>query len=152
MTNAHDAYLESRILAADPVELVRILYRTAMDQVREARVHLANGDIAARSRAISKALAALLELSSSLNHETGGDLSRRLAELYDYMQQRLIQANFEQAEEPLNETAGLLATLLEAWQSVKSSAPLNLEETDAACWQKLGPEAAHGHATQDWSA
>ena len=31
-----------------PVELVRILYRTALDAVREARVHLASGEIAAR--------------------------------------------------------------------------------------------------------
>ncbi len=118
-SNAHDAYLESKILTADPVELVRVLYRSALDSVRQARLHLANGDIAARSHAISKSVEALSELNGSLNHEMGGELSRSLASLYDYMQRRLLQANFEQVEAPLNEVMGLLSTLLDAWQHVK---------------------------------
>jgi hypothetical protein len=34
----HDAYLESRILAADPVELVNLLYQACQHSVREARI------------------------------------------------------------------------------------------------------------------
>jgi flagellar protein FliS len=114
----HDAYLESWVLTADPLELVRILYRLALDSVREALIHLSGGDIAARSKAISKAIDALSELNCSLDHEAGGEVARRLAELYEYMQWRLLQANFEQSETMLGEVAGLLATLLEAWQDV----------------------------------
>ena len=32
-----DAYLESRILTADPLELVRMLYRASVDSTRRAR-------------------------------------------------------------------------------------------------------------------
>jgi flagellar secretion chaperone FliS len=120
LSDAHNAYLESRVLTADPVELVRILYRATLDSIREAKAHLANGDIERRSRALTKAVCALAELDSSLDHDAGGKLSHMLAELYDYMQRRLLQANFEQAEEPMNEVAGLLATLLEGWQSVET--------------------------------
>ena len=35
--NAHDAYLESRILTAEPMELVRLLYQAATGAVRDAR-------------------------------------------------------------------------------------------------------------------
>jgi flagellin-specific chaperone FliS len=32
-----DAYLESRILTADPLELVRMLYRAAVDATKRSR-------------------------------------------------------------------------------------------------------------------
>jgi flagellar protein FliS len=118
--NPYDNYLDATVLSADPVELVRILYRTAMDSVREAREHLKAGEIAARVRAVNKAWGALRELSYCLNHEADPTFSRRLAELYDYMQRRLLAANFEQTEAPLAEVAGLLENLAGAWEKVEA--------------------------------
>ena len=118
--NGRDAYLEGRILSANPVELVRMLYHSANDAVREARRRLAEGDIAGRSRAISNAYGILTELATSLDHARGGELSRKLAALYDYMQRRLIEANLQQADAPLAETLGLLATLGEAWEGAQA--------------------------------
>lgn len=117
-TNPYDTYLEAAVLSADPVELVRILYRTTIDSVRDARGYLAAGDIAARVRAINKAWAALRELSHCLNRDADPVLARRLAELYDFMQRRLLTANFEQTDGPLAEVAGLLANMSEAWEKV----------------------------------
>jgi len=113
-----DAYLESQVLTADPMELVRLLYRGAGDAVRSARAHLAGGRIAARSRQISKAHAILAQLSVTLDHARGGTLSRSLAELYDYMERRLLEANLRQKAEPLLEVESLLGTLLEGWEQI----------------------------------
>ena len=44
--SGHDAYLESRVLTADPIELVNLLYQACTQAVREARYHLAAGRIA----------------------------------------------------------------------------------------------------------
>ncbi len=118
--NGHDAYREGRILSADPLELVRLLYQGCHEAVREARRHLAAGDIAARSHAISSACEILTELSVSLDRERGGQISERLALLYDYMQRRLLDANLQQADEPLVEVLGLLMTLGEAWAGVQA--------------------------------
>lgn len=115
-----DAYLESRITTAEPLELVRLLYQAATGAVREARRHLAAGEIAARSRAISKAYAIMAELAGSLDRERGGAIAERLSQLYDYIQRRLLEANFKQADAPLAEVLGLLATLGEAWDGVAS--------------------------------
>src|SRR5262245_24077323 len=116
--NAHETYLESRVLSADPVELVGLLYQGATAAVQEARRHLADGDIMARSRSISRASAILAELATSLDHARGGEVSARLAQLYDYIQTRLLDANLHQAEGPLAEVLGLLTTLSEAWAAV----------------------------------
>ncbi|HTP32650.1 MAG TPA: flagellar export chaperone FliS [Candidatus Acidoferrales bacterium] len=120
--NGHDAYLESRVLAADPVELVNLLYQACRQAVRDAREHLGAGRIGERSRAITKAHEVLTELAGSLDHNRGGEISRRLAQLYDYMQRRLLDANMKQSDEPLVEVLGLLNTLAEAWQGVKPAA------------------------------
>ena len=55
----------------------------------------------------------------SLDHEQGGQISRSLASLYSYMQERLIEANSKQAAPPLMEVEQLLSTLLEAWIAIR---------------------------------
>ena len=112
-------YLEAEVLGSDPVKLVHLLYRGALDAVGAARRHLAGGNIQERSRQITKAWEIVQELARSLNHDRGGDLSRDLAELYAYIQQRLLDANARQIDQPLAEAEKLLTTLEEAWKSVK---------------------------------
>jgi len=123
--NPYSNYLEATVLSANPVELVRILYRNAIDSVAEAKGYLAAGDIAPRVRAVNQAWGALRELSFCLNRDADPALARRLAELYDYMQRQLLRANFEQTDGPLAEVSGLLENLLQAWEKVEAPAGEN---------------------------
>ncbi len=109
-------YLDSEVLSADPIKLVQLLYRGALDAISGARRALASKDIATRSRLITKASAILNELALSLDHSTQPELCRNLVELYDYMLRRLIDSNTQQVEAPLVEVEGLLRELLAAWQ------------------------------------
>jgi flagellar protein FliS len=122
MNPAHEAYLSQRILSADPVELVRMLYAGVSEAVETARVRLAARDIRGRSAAISKAVEILTELAATLDHGRAPELSRNLAALYDYMQRRLLEANFKQADTPLAEVLGLVRTLAEGWKGVSAGA------------------------------
>jgi flagellar protein FliS len=115
-------------LNADPVKLVIILYRASMEAVGTARKHLANGSIRERSRQINKAFEMIGELRGALNHEAGGEISGRLAGLYVYMQQRLLEANCKQVDPPLAEVEKLLSTLLEAWYTVPTETPERSEQ------------------------
>lgn len=151
-TSAHDAYLEARVLAADPIELVWILYRVAIDRVRETRDHLERGDVAARAKSMSVASQAIAELTSSLDHQAGGEMSRRLASIYDYMQGRLVDANYHQRVEPLNEVLGLLSTLLEAWQQVRSERPAQPAPPAAPPYMEDRPVDNIDYTCQSWSA
>jgi flagellar protein FliS len=139
MYNPYGTYLESQVLSATPLQLVHLAYEGALEAVREARAHLSAGRIFDRSRAISKVQEILAELSRSLNFEAGGDLSSRLASLYDYMQRRLIEANGKQIEAPLEEVENLLATLSESWKEVAAN------ETSTAA-----VAAAPGVVTSPW--
>lgn len=130
-TNLQQNYLENEVLTADPLQLVTLLYRGAIEAVSDARECLLRGDIAGRSRSITKATAILVELTSRLDHAKGGAISVSLAELYDYMIRRLNEANFEQQEKPLTEVRALLDTLLSAWQQCR---PKPAAETNAAMY------------------
>lgn len=116
---AHYAYVESRILTADPMELVRLMFQAAIAEIQAARAHQQKRDRSARAAAVSKTCAILTELTVALDRKSGGEYAARLAELYAYMMRRLSEANFQQKEEPLAEVAGLLATLLEGWEGAQ---------------------------------
>ena len=151
--SAHDAYLESRVLSAEPLELVHMLYQGAIGAVQEARHQLANGKIMERSRAIGKACAILTELTVTLNQEAGGELAKRLASLYDYMRRKLLEANFRQSDGPLGEVLGLLVTLAEGWAEISKRT-----ETAAAAshpWSEApacpGADPEMSYSTASWS-
>ena len=127
-TNRYPNYIDEEILTADPVRLIQMLYRGALDSITSARRYLKLGDIRARSSAISKALTIMTELSLSLNHSVGGDLSKNLAELYAHTEMLLIQANVKQSDGPLAEAERLLSTLQEAWQGCSVPEQLAGEE------------------------
>jgi flagellar protein FliS len=112
----HQNYLEEEVMAANPLQLVRLLYRGALDSITAARRHLRLGEISARSSAISKAMAIVTELARSLYPQGSGELSQNLAGLYGYVQSLLIEANVRQSDPPLAEAERLLSTLLEGWE------------------------------------
>jgi len=122
------AYLESEVWSAGPIGLVRILYEHAILSVQDARRHLAAGEVAGRSKAISKAMAIVGELDASLDHRSGGSLSQELARLYEYLLVRLTAANLEQRDEPLAEVESILRTLGEAWNAIGSDSSKRSEE------------------------
>ncbi len=147
---ANDAYLENRVLSAEPIELVRMLYQAAVAAVRNARHSLAAGDIAARSGSINKAYAILAELHSSLDFERGGDLAARLDGLYDYLRNKLVEANFKQSDACLAEVLTLLSNLSEGWDGAAKS--LKAVATVDTGWERtIPPPADAGYAPRAWS-
>jgi flagellar protein FliS len=116
MSNKYPTYVEEEVLNATPLKFVQLLYRGALDSIAAARRYLRLGDIRARSLAISKAMRIVTELSLALDHQVGGELSNKLAELYHYVETLLIKANREQRDPPLAEAERLLETLGEAWE------------------------------------
>jgi flagellar secretion chaperone FliS len=118
----YNSYLETEVLSADPIRLVQLLYRSATGSVSAARHHLAEGGIRERSHQITKTLSILHELIDSLNREKGGEIATNLAGLYAYMTTRLIEANVQQIDGPLEEVEKLFVTLSEAWVPVMQTA------------------------------
>jgi flagellar secretion chaperone FliS len=120
-----DRYLETEVFSADPVKLVCMLYRGAIEATAAARRHLKAREIRERSRQIMRAYAILREPSQSLDPQYK-EISGPLRNLYAYMQTCLLAANTKQIDPPLAEVEQLLSTLLEGW---KTAAPISTDST-----------------------
>jgi flagellar protein FliS len=154
--NPYASSLDTKILAATPMELVKLLYQAAIEAVQAARRHLTRGEIVERSRSVSRAVEILTELSGSLDHEKGGELSARLAALYDYLQRTLLEANFRQADDGLAQAETLLKTLNEAWSAIESPGPAGSAEpypsSRSFAGNAAGYEGYEPRVAQQWCA
>ena len=138
-------YFEQTILNADPIDLIRMLYQRAITCVRDAREHLRSERIAERAAAILRAYLAIAELLAALRPEVAPELSGRLRNLYFYMQQRLLDANMQQADSPLAEVLGLLITLEDGWAGVAAQLAQNAAQNrDAPTGMEEVREAEDG--------
>jgi flagellar protein FliS len=131
-----DRYLEAEIFSADPVKLVCMLYRGAIEATAAARRHLKAREIQQRSRQIMRASAILRELSHSLDPQYK-EISGPLSELYTYMQKCLLEANAKQIDPPLAEVEQLLSTLLEGWKNVAPVAPPVSTDSTGRAYQSV---------------
>lgn len=112
---------ESDISTASPHRLVVLLFEGAETAISVARVHSEKGNIAERGSSISRAIDIISNgLKVSLDMRQG-DLSVRLAALYDYMVSRLLWANLKNDMSALNEVYGLLSEIHEAWNQIGPS-------------------------------
>jgi len=108
--------LETAVQTADPHQLILMLYDGALLALAEATVAIEQKDVPKRAKSISHAIAIIQDgLHASLDVKSGGELGERLAALYDYMVERLTQANITNNAAAVQEVSGLLRTLREAW-------------------------------------
>jgi len=127
-SDPHKEYISSRVAAATPMELTRMLYEGAVQAVREALTAHRAGDILARGNAVTKTVEILGELRFSLRRDVAPQYCDTLSGLYGYLQSRLIQAHAEKSESMLQEVMQLIQTLLDGWIGAMS----NLNSPDAA--------------------
>ena len=126
---AAQAYLQTHVQSRSPLELVVMLYDGLLRFLGDAGGAIDGGDLPAKRDAISKALAVLSELQSTLNMEQGGEVATSLDALYTYVNGRLLDASMQNDRAPLDESARLLRTLREAWAEIatREVAPVPVE-------------------------
>ena len=104
-----------RVSETDPHGLILLLFEGALDRIEQARAAIERGDLRAKAEAITKALRIVESLRSSLNMEAGGEIARKLDELYELTCRRLVAANARGRVEPLDEARDILTQLRAGW-------------------------------------
>jgi flagellar protein FliS len=95
-----------------------------------ARGHMLRHETPAKGAVLSHAIRILDEgLSASLNLDDGGGVALQLKELYAYMCRRIVVANLRNDALILDEVAGLLTDLRQAWATIDQSARTSPEGT-----------------------
>ena len=112
----------AQVTAADPYKLVQLLLANVVDRLAAARGHMQRREIARKGEQISKAIAVLSALDSSLNMEQGGEIAANLRQLYEYMSLRLVRANLDDDVSGLDEVMGLVRNIKEGWDGIAGTA------------------------------
>jgi len=120
--NGLHAYRKTEVQSRTPLELVVMLYDGALRFIGVAKDAIGRGDIRGRSEAISRTLAIISELQSTLDLERGGEMAASLDDMYRYLTQRLVQATVKNDAAPLDEARRLLETLRDGWQQIAANA------------------------------
>ncbi len=116
---AQEAYVESSVLTAPPERLVVMLYDAALRFLAHGAGALRDNDLE-RSRArLARADAILDELNVSLDM-SAGEVAERLRTIYLFCKRHLADATIHRDAERVEQVAGLLSELREAWDAVAS--------------------------------
>jgi flagellar protein FliS len=111
--------VETRINAADPHQLVLMLFDGFLEAIAQGRGAMRGGQIAAKGQALGRAVRILEEgLRAGLDLRAGGSLARDLDDLYGYLTMQLTLANLRDDEARLDECQQLVTPLREAWLAI----------------------------------
>ena len=116
------AYRTQHIQTRSPLELVVLLYDSAIDRVVAARQAIDRADVRARGEAVSRALGIVAERRQTLDVERGGEIAERLDALYAYLTGRLMDVTVKGDAAALDEAQRLLSTLRDAWSQIAAEA------------------------------
>ncbi|CBG88761.1 flagellar export chaperone FliS [Citrobacter rodentium] len=115
--------VESAVMSASPHQLIEMLFDGAYSALVRARLFMQQGETVAKGEAISKAINIIDNgLKAGLDLEKGGELAANLADLYDYMVRRLLQANLRNDVQAIEEVEGLLSNIADAWKQISPKA------------------------------
>ena len=114
-----DAYrstaVHSGVDAADPHRLVVMLMDGALERIAAASGMMKHGGSVEKAQLLNRAVAIIDELRNGLNFKAGGAIATNLDSLYEYMCQRIMQANASNKPEWLDEVSRLLGEIRSAW-------------------------------------
>lgn len=123
-SSSSSRYLEADILSRPPEWLVPLLFEHLVAALRRAEVQIELGDVAGKAASLSKATEILLELSSSLDRERGGELASRLTALYTYFAGEILTVGRTRNRVLLGRLIEMLDDLRDGWtQAAEQVAP-----------------------------
>jgi flagellar protein FliS len=108
----------SGMVDADPHKLVQLLYQGLLDKMAKAKGHIARGEIEARNNTLKRCMDIVDYLRMILDHDASTTLSANLESLYNYMEERLFQANQTNDVACVDEVARLIITLKSGWDNI----------------------------------
>jgi len=116
----YQAYQGNQVEGAGPLGLILLTYEALYKSLGRAKMAVLAGDMPAEAEHTGRAMEALVELSTSLNMDSGEDIARSLASLYLYMMNRMTEGLCSGATEHIDEVMKLVQELREGWMQLSA--------------------------------
>ena len=116
-----NSYQKVEVETNDPIKLVIMLYEGAINFTEKAKKRMMDNKVADKGILITKVMAIVDELHSSLNMEQGGEVAANMNRIYHYIRERLTDANMKNDPSILTEVIRHFRVLKDAWVKVYST-------------------------------
>ncbi len=120
MVNAAEAYKRQQVLTATPEALTLMLYNGALRFMTEGREAIEKKDYEEANNSLQKAQNIITEFRVTLNMEY--EIAHQLLPLYNYVYDRLVEANMRSDVKPLDEAKNIITELRDAWAQAMKKA------------------------------
>jgi flagellar protein FliS len=110
--------VQSGITDASAHHMISMLLDGALGGLASAKGAVMRRNVGMQGEQIGKSIRIIDTLRASLDHERGGEISSNLASLYDYMEQRLLEANIASDVKMLDEVISLLKEVRSGWDTI----------------------------------
>jgi flagellar secretion chaperone FliS len=118
---AANAYRRVDLESAPKTQIVERLFDRCVRDIATARAAIEARDIHGKAAALDHALRIVAELKASLDVAAAPELCANLAALYDFVSDRLIDANTTLALPPLDQATRVMTELAEAFRGAHAS-------------------------------
>ena len=110
--------LEAELLVASPHRVTQMLLEGLIERLNQAKGHIETRDPAKKAEFIGKAMGILNGLQGAVDPSYDPELGNRIIGLYDYMKDRLNDANINDDIGAIDEIIRLITPIKEAWDNI----------------------------------
>jgi len=110
------------VMDASPHRLIQMLLDGALSRILSAKASLRQNNIAKKGEQIGGAISIIESLKASLDFKKGGEISKNLEALYEYINHILLQANIKNDDALLDEAGKLLSQIKMGWDAIDPNA------------------------------
>ncbi len=112
-------YQDSAVRGATPIELVVLLYDSAIEDMRRALLAIKKGDIETRSAQVGHALMVLQQLQGTLDFERGGTAAKQFEQFYNLIRAKLLEAQMRSSCDLMQQQIRFLSEVRDCWIQAK---------------------------------
>ncbi len=114
--NPYQTYQQNSVLTASPQELTLMLYNGCLKFIKLAKRAMIEKNFEEKNTNIIKAQMIIQELRITLDPDI--ELSQGLEQMYEYLYNRLVEANMKNDVEALEEVVNFVVELRDTWKQV----------------------------------
>ncbi len=119
-----DSYLQSKVIGADGLELITMLYDRALLALNIAKDSILKGlnepeRVTKKAKELGKATDILYYLNDILDKQRGGEIAENLSIIYTTLANELVRANLFNDVEIIEKCINILSNLKSAWEDIK---------------------------------
>ena len=116
VSNPYQSYQQNSVTQSTPAELTLMLYNGCLKFLNQAKKGIETNNIELRNTNIQKAQAIIREFMVTLDQSIS--VSEPMFNLYDYMNNRLIEANVNNDASIVDEVIGYTTEFRDTWKQV----------------------------------